>query len=810
MRRRPLCCSLAVLLAALAGAGGCEEPDTRDLLVNVSGEAYPRVRCGRGPKKLLGALYPDGAPIANAEVVLKPGNLRARTNAAGQARLRAVPAGNYTLYVTKDGQRPQPPTKIKLPQSDNQLSIKMLPCMVVSPKRAVGFGKTITLSPNNLCGKDWDDAQFTWRQLEGPKIEQSVKTWNQRQLTFTMADIEKARGGLPVLPTVLSFSHDQAGEYVFELQARNSKGLVAKAYGYATSTDAVSGMTSVPPGRRYYFAGDPTGPWSWKLVSQPNGWKVTVEGQTTRTPSVVPVANGPITAQSTVVLQETNKLLTFSLVVGDWNVVRRDCGRSECHAAMEGNWKGTTHARSWQRLLDGELKLDRGPASERCAECHSMGYHPTIDDGGYDDIARRNNIKFPSSLKDGNFAKLPDELKNVSNVYCLSCHGPARVDPPVAEQPGLFQVGVCARCHDRLPEQLTVAQWRLSKHAKTVGTDINGPDRRPECAKCHTAQGFYYAFAALSRPHSAKTAVLTCCENPAPITCQGCHNAMIAGHEHQLHRAGSLTLPSGLELTKVGGTALCATCHNAGHDPDKTQTLDERLAPHAPQADLTYGRAGYSLDVSGVALPALAGIACAKKTKKGCIDCHMHPGPPLGSPGVGELGGHTFRMRKDKLINIGACRGCHSTATSFDLPAKGDYDGDGKKSGIRDEIAALMNLLDGDIRAAIAKRAYKGCGAARDAGVGYKVGYRNKIVVVDAKGRDLGDCDGSGGIERLEVPFTFPLADLELHKAAYNYLVLAKDRSGGVHNAPYAVKLLQRSIAALRGGKNLPSWVILE
>ena len=60
------------------------------------------------------------------------------------------------------------------------------------------------------------------------------------------------------------------------------------------------------------------------------------------------------------------------------------------------------------------------------------------------------------------------------------------------------------------------------------------------------------------------------------------------------------------------------------------------------------------------------------------------------------------------------------------------------------------------------------------------------------------------------MPFTFPLADLELHKAAYNYLVLAKDRSGGVHNAPYAVKLLQRSIAALRGGKNLPSWVILE
>ena len=61
---------------------------------------------------------------------------------------------------------------------------------------------------------------------------------------------------------------------------------------------------------------------------------------------------------------------------------------------------------------------------------------------------------------------MSDIARRVLSAPASSLVGPAV--PPVAEQPGLFAVGVCARCHDRQPEQTTVAEWKLSKHAKTV------------------------------------------------------------------------------------------------------------------------------------------------------------------------------------------------------------------------------------------------------------------------------------------------------------------------------------------------------
>ncbi len=87
-----------------------------------------------------------------------------------------------------------------------------------------------------------------------------------------------------------------------------------------------------------------------------------------------------------------------------------------------------------------------------------------------------------------------------------------------------------------------------------------------------------------------------------------------------------------------------------------------------------------------------------------------------------------------------------------------------------------------------------------------KRGFRLKLVVTDKLGFDLGDCDRSGAIERSERPFTFTAADELLHKAAYNYLYVEYDRSRGLHNLPYAVILLQRTLVALTGGAGLPRW----
>ncbi|MCC6748542.1 MAG: carboxypeptidase regulatory-like domain-containing protein [Deltaproteobacteria bacterium] len=793
-------CALAALLLPTA----CEEPRLGSFTLQLRTPPSPWPRCAKGPASL-GRVEARGEPIAGATVVLKPSGLSATSDARGLVRLANVPHGRYSVEISAPGYRPMPAPSVEV-AGDKSSELTLYPCISAGANQLrVGFARPVTLEARSLCDASWEEAALTWRQLEGPNVSASVKNFGAKRLTFTTRPLEELRP-LPDQPQILSFSHDQAGEYLFEVQAVSRTGLRSRAQVLVTSTDVTSGVTSVPPFARYHFVGPKEGPWSWTVVKQPEDWQVNLEGATTRVPSVRPVPPASAVLQQTIAIRDEKSHLTFAIVVGGWNVVRRDCGRPECHAAMEGHWKQTHHAQSWQRFLDGALPLARGPAGDACAECHSLGYDADAPSGGYDDLAALHKVSVPAKLQPGNYAALPEPVKEVSNVYCLACHGPARVDPPVAEQPGLFQVGVCARCHERKPELDVVAQWRLSKHAKTITGQLNGPENREPCARCHTAQGFYYAHFALSRPPSRGTAVLACCENPAPIGCQGCHNAMLAHNKAQLHRADAVQTESGLALAGVGGAALCATCHHAGHDVRTRAALDGRLAPHAPQADLGYGRAGFLLPAPAE-FPPLEGTACVKAAKNGCVTCHMDPGPGPGLPGHKQLGGHTFRMRtKEGLMNVRPCQACHAGMASFDPLATGDYDGDGTKEGIRTEVDGLLALLKERLSSAIAARGYRGCDRGRTRGAWIAAGTREKLVVVDAGGADLGDCDRSGALEREEEPHVFPLADELLHKAAYNYLLVARDGSRGQHNLPYAVKLLQRTIHAVTEGRDVPAW----
>jgi hypothetical protein len=142
----------------------------------------------------------------------------------------------------------------------------------------------------------------------------------------------------------------------------------------------------------------------------------------------------------------------------------------------------------------------------------------------------------------------------------------------------------------------------------------------------------------------------------------------------------------------------------------------------------------------------------------------------------------------------------------FNDKAKADYDGDGLIEGVQDEVDGLLVLLRDRLQRAVAAREWRGC--RRQPGHGLQVDERLKIVVVDAAGKDLGDCDENGVIEREERPFTLPDDAIELHKAAYNYFLVQKDASRGLHNLPYALKLLQRTIYAVSGGQDLPPWTI--
>ena len=802
MRIIPLSLALGRLLAA------CMEPRPRaTLTVEVVGPANPRPRCVSGDSSL-GQLYPAGDPIKGARVRLTPGGLGGTTGADGKLVLKDLPGETYKLLASAPGFA-EAAERTVTPGQGAALThrIMLTPCVSTGPHRhRVGFGTSVTLTATTRCGDAWKGATFTWSQVEGPDARATVKTWVAPSLDFTTLALEKVKR-LPATPRLLSFSPDEAGQYVFRVTARRADGVSASAYALVTSTDVTGPVTSVPPGLRYYLMGPKQGPWKWIVDRWPAGWIRTLEGATTRTPSVTPLPPSSMTVQADLIIREVNSNTSFTLVVGPWNLVNRDCGRSDCHPGLQKSWERTRHATTWRRLVEGELSASRGGGAASCAACHALGYNPSADNGGYDDVARQLGVTFPSPPTRGVYRGLPAALREVSSVYCLACHGPARVDPPVAEQPGRFAVGVCARCHDRKPEQDLVDQWRRNRMARTVTGDLNGPEAREECARCHTAQGFYYEHFALARPPSKKVAILSCCENLEPITCQACHSPMYAHDEAQVFRSGAVTLRDGLTLTGQGSGALCVTCHNDEHAPGAKQTLAMRLGPHAPQAELLHGKAGHALDATGH--PSLEGVACASRVGEGCVTCHMDSGPAAGDPDHRQVGGHTFRMiSAGGRPNVRPCQACHAGMTSFDPLARGDRDGDGRVESVRAEVDGLLALLKGRIDATIKAGAVQGCAASKPAGVSFKIGFQLRVVITDAGGHDLGDCDRSGGIERDEQPYTFPSSPQGalLHKAAYNYLVVVRDGSRGLHNVPYTVRLLQRTIAAVSGGKNLPGW----
>jgi hypothetical protein len=97
-----------------------------------------------------------------------------------------------------------------------------------------------------------------------------------------------------------------------------------------------------------------------------------------------------------------------------------------------------------------------------------------------------------------------------------------------------------------------------------------------------------------------------------------------------------------------------------------------------------------------------------------CTICHMAPGPTSG-PGVGLVGGHTFRLKDhasgfENVANTCATAACHPGLTTINRTANGDYDGDGSgvlpvpPEGVQDETQGLMELVKDALYTAGASR----------------------------------------------------------------------------------------------------------
>jgi len=278
-----------------------------------------------------------------------------------------------------------------------------------------------------------------------------------------------------------------------------------------------------------------------------------------------------------------------------------------------------------------------------------------------------------------------------------------------------------------------VAQWKESAHATAVGeeTPEDAPGMRENCAKCHNG----YAFE-LNAENLEGIGILK------GQSCDTCHTKWGA----EIMDKG--TVETAIGTIEDGTGAVCSACHNGrGKEPN-----GESAPHHSNQTDMLLSKNGAEVEGFNYGTSPHAGVTDT------CLGCHM-------SEDENDIKDHTFKMNKENIAN--SCNRCHPNFQSFNPEAKGDYDGDGNKEGMQDEVAGLVELLTNKINEQL--------------NGGKVVSSHGKVVFQDAQENEI------------EAP------DEKLYGAAWNAFYVDYDGSQGIHNPNYSVQLLQQSYKDVTG-----------
>ncbi len=308
----------------------------------------------------------------------------------------------------------------------------------------------------------------------------------------------------------------------------------------------------------------------------------------------------------------------------------------ECHATVHQAESQTRHSLALETLK--QIHQEKNP---NCLPCHTVGY----------------------GLPTGFVSELA--TPQLAGVQCENCHGPAanhaanerdltvRPRRDIAAQ-------VCGGCHNG-SHQPTFAEWSHSGHAVVV-EDMDPPSRINSCGRCHSGTARLAMVAGVSAVTIANT--LTNDAN-LPITCAVCHdphaqhtwtNVLTGGvTTDQLRYPTASTnyysLSTSAPFTNRYDINVCAQCHN---DRGASWTTSSRPPHHSPQYNLMLGSVGVRADGSDSVTnsrPSSHGLFIPNQ----CSSCHM-PTREYVSEAKPAVTGHSFQV-----ASFEGCQTCHPT-----------------------------------------------------------------------------------------------------------------------------------------------------
>jgi hypothetical protein len=622
----------------------------------------------------------------------------------------------------------------------------------------------------------------------------------------------------------LDAEHAAASTYNFRLLVSDGSVTRTGLFTVACSLQSPA-QPNIPVGVTAYYRAA-TNSMDWALINRPAGSLATLNHTNGLIAQLRPDVEGPYVILDNV----TGKTVTN--VAARWTSYQF-CGI--CHgpgnnvgqADMVSLWSQTKHATFFQRAIDGQTAAGQH-YSESCYACHTVGYNnaPAANNGGFDDVAKTLGWKLPSVLQPGNYAAMPEQLKNLASIQCESCHGPGSRHPGSASV--TTDVRVCGQCHQDGDRHFRPQQWEISPHSGGFENISNTRGVNPQCSRCHSPFGFI-ALAKGTADAGTTNSVPT---GAGALTCQSCHNphdrygnpdrkqlrvydSALLGNPYfrsntvEIALGESLTTAdprltnSNVVVTGLGSSAACIVCHNGRQLPTQVQLYG------ASAGKMFYQTGGPHLQTAGEAFLGFGMFDYGQVMGNSfhtylaeCRTCHMYQ---LRAPvnGVAQdaiaidgvdtpvtqvvydqfanaLGNHTFKMNYEyrdssnvehEAENIAACNQCHAGIERVDkLDFRSvfgrDYDGNGVTEGVQTETQGVLNNLGFLLKTTGVSITTNAVGNVIS--VSTSTGYSTNDVIKEAQ-----------------------------RKAAWNWLACYREGSFGVHNTQYTTRLLQTTYTDL-------------
>jgi formate-dependent nitrite reductase cytochrome c552 subunit len=553
---------------------------------------------------------------------------------------------------------------------------------------------------------------------------------------------------------------------------------------------ATTGLKVFGRGARAYLFADTTGSgatvvtsFTWLIVSKPTGSNAVPDSTTKQYSSFTADSTGQYIVSVSVNGGAKSDQDTFfvSTYLGS-NLPLPSLGCATCHFSNYTGWQTTDHALIYTQGIMGQLEAnvyDQGTYSSSCWRCHTTGYDLSANNGnfgylshadGWDTTAFKGKTKSGSSylINYGDSSIYKNMVTNYSplvplaSIGCESCHGPGKDHNGYISRIGLsLDAGVCQSCHDAPPRHVSGTFWALSDHATMplAGKDATSAS----CFPCHSGSAFVKWVTGGKKATEPTWNAAT--DASYPITCSVCHDPHSTANPNQLRTVDVDTLRNGYVVPTgiIGRGQLCMNCHRSRYNANSRVTTKapyygfvDHYGPHGnPQSDMLFGQNAYQFGDG-----TITGINTHTQLADGCVTCHM-PGSD-----------HTLTMQDTTGTGVmhdrvDACKECHGAGiTKFtDIKATYDYDRNGKIEGVQTEVAGLLALLKA--RLPIDSLTGQPTLALKDS---LKVKNRPDLV-----------------------------------QGLYTYAFVSNDGSMGVHNAKYAVALLQKALGFYPTGVSVVS-----